>query len=194
MPAEYYQQYLGKPGVNEDIAKFFGMIENIDTNFGTLMKQIEAWGIANNTLVIYIGSDNGGTKGIHIFNAGMRGSKGRPYQGGTRVPCFFRWPDGKIPAGTESSALTSGIDIFSTLAEITGAKLNEQAQKQDEGRSLVPLLKNPKAPWAERTLVHHVGRWDKGKMDRLEIQGVRDSEFPFYAGEQPRTLRPRKRL
>jgi arylsulfatase A-like enzyme len=165
LPEEYYEHYLGKPGVNDTIAKFFGMIENIDTNFGALMKKVDQWGIAENTIVIYLASDNGGTKGIHIHNAGMRGSKGRPYQGGTRVPCFVRWPGGGIPAGEECDALASGMDIFPTLAAITSAKLPDEAQQQVEGRSLLPLLKNPKNEWPYRTLVHHVGRWDKGKAE-----------------------------
>ncbi|MFZ5829485.1 MAG: sulfatase-like hydrolase/transferase, partial [Planctomycetota bacterium] len=45
VPEEYYQQYLGKPGVNEDTAKFLGMIENIDTNFGKLLTKLKEWSI-----------------------------------------------------------------------------------------------------------------------------------------------------
>ncbi len=33
---------------------------------------------------------------------------------------------------------------------------------QVEGRSLVPLIERADAPWAERTLFTHVGRWAKG--------------------------------
>ncbi|QDU88859.1 Arylsulfatase precursor [Pirellulimonas nuda] len=166
LPKEYYQHYLGKPGVKEETAKFFGMVENVDANFGTLLKQLDDWGVADDTLVIYLASDNGGTKGIHVFNAGMRGSKGRPYQGGTRVPCFFRWPAGGIPAGQECDALTSAIDIYPTLAAITGAELSDKMKQQIEGRSMLPLLKNPSAPWPARTLVHHVGRWPKGEVEQ----------------------------
>ena len=178
VPKAYYQQYLGKPGVNEDTAKFFGMIENIDTNFGELLKKLDAWKIADNTLVIYLGTDNGGTAGVSIFNAGMRGGKGSTYQGGTRAPCFFRWPAGGIPAGAECDALSAHIDLFPTLAEITGATLTDEVKKQVEGRSLLPLLKNPKAEWADRTLVHHVGRWAKGmeaesKYKKCAIQNTR---------------------
>jgi arylsulfatase A-like enzyme len=164
VPKEYYQQYLGKPGVSEDVAKFFGMIENIDTNFGALLAKLKEWGIAENTLVIYLGTDNGGfAQACKIFNAGMKGSKGTPYQGGTRSPCFFRWPAGGIPAGAECDALSAHLDLFPTLAEITGATLTAEVKQQVEGRSLLPVLKNPKAEWADRTLVHHVGRWATGK-------------------------------
>ncbi len=139
------------------------MIENIDTNFGVLLKKIDEWNIADNTLVIYFGSDNGGTDGRKIFAAGMKGGKGTVFQGGTRVPTFFRWPAGGIKGGGETAALSDHLDIFPTLAEITGAKLSDEVRKQVEGRSLVPLLKNPKAEWADRTLVHHLGRWAEGK-------------------------------
>ncbi|CAN0341547.1 unnamed protein product, partial [Ectocarpus sp. 4 AP-2014] len=179
LPEAYYQQYLGKPGVKEDVAKFFGMIENIDTNFGKLLKRLDDWGISDETLVIYLASDNGGTKGIHIFNAGMRGSKGRPYQGGTRTPCFVRWPAAGVPAGAECDALSSAMDLFPTLARLTGAELPAKAKQQVEGRSLLPLLKNPQAEWAYRTLVHHVGRWDKGKVEgwKYEKCAIQDSQF-----------------
>ena len=100
---------------------------------------------------------------MKIFNAGMKGGKGTVYQGGTRVPFFVRWPAGGIPAGAECDALSAHLDLLPTLAEITGAKLSDDVKKQVEGRSLLALLKNPKAEWADRTLVHHVGRWEKGK-------------------------------
>jgi arylsulfatase A-like enzyme len=163
LPEEYYQQYLGKPNVSEDLAKYFGMLENIDTNFGVLLAKLKDWGIENNTLVIYLGNDNGATAGRKIFNAGMKGGKTSPYQGGTRSPAFLRWPAGKIPAGTECNALTTHVDLYPTLAEITGAMLSPEVKQQIEGRSLVPLLKNPEAEWADRTLIHHTGRWPAGK-------------------------------
>ena len=45
-------------------------------------------------------------------------------------------------------------DIMPTLLEITGAPLTDQIKQQVEGRSLVPLLKNPAADWEKRILVH----------------------------------------
>ena len=59
-------------------------------------------------------------------------------------------------------ALAAHVDFFPTLAEIAGAKLNDTVHAQIEGRSLLPLLERADAPWAERTLFTHVGRWAKG--------------------------------
>ncbi|MFN5290587.1 MAG: sulfatase/phosphatase domain-containing protein, partial [Planctomycetia bacterium] len=99
--------------------------------------------------------------GVKVFNAGMRAQKGTPYMGGTRVPAFWRWPKG-INGTRDVGSLTAHLDILPTLAEITGAKIPENAKSQVEGRSMVPLLKDSKAPWADRVLFTHVGRWPNG--------------------------------
>jgi arylsulfatase len=157
------------------------MIENVDTNFGKLLAKLNEWGIADNTLVIYLASDNGGSAAAcKIFNAGMRGSKAMPYQGGTRAPCFFRWPAGGIPAGTECDALTAHIDLFPTLSSIAGATVSDEVKKQVDGRSLLHLLKNPDSDWPERTLIHHVGRWGKGQSpedSKYKECAIQDSRF-----------------
>jgi arylsulfatase A-like enzyme len=178
LPEEYYQHYVGKPGVSADTAKFFGMLENIDTNFGQLLEKLDEWKIADNTLVIYLATDNGGTAGRKIFNAGLNGGKGSVYQGGTRAPCFFRWPKGGVPAGVETDKLSAHLDIFPTLAEIAGVKLAGKVKRQVEGRSMLPLLKDVAAKWPDRTLVHHVGRWRAGaaadsKLGKCAIQNSR---------------------
>ena len=136
------------------------MIANIDDNVGRLLAKLKAWGIERDTLVIFM-NDNGGTVGVPVFNAAMRGAKGSPWLGGTRAASFWRWP-GTLAAG-DIDALAAHIDVLPTLAEIAGVKLSGVVAQQVEGRSLVPLLKDPKTPWPDRTLVTHVGRWERGR-------------------------------
>ena len=179
MPNEEYKKFLGThPKMTVEVAKVYWEVENIDRRVGEMISQLEKWGIADETLFIYIASDNGNSRGHQIYNAGMKGHKGQPYQGGTRVPAFFRWPGGGIKGDSESAALTSQMDIMPTLLEITGAHLTDQIKQQVEGRSLVPLLKNPAADWEDRYLVHHVGAWEQGqaaqsKHERVSIQNKR---------------------
>jgi arylsulfatase len=137
------------------------MIANIDDDLGQLMAKLAAWGLEQNTLVIFM-NDNGGTAGVNVFNAGMRGSKASPWLGGTRAASFWRWPGMLKPA--EVDKLAGHIDLFPTLAEIAGVKLSGDLVQQVEGRSLVPLLQEPTAPWPERVLVTHVGRWERGQV------------------------------
>ena len=151
-------RYAGKvKGTN--VAKFFGMIANIDDNVGRLLAALRDWGLERDTLVIFM-NDNGGTVGTGLFNAGMRGAKNSPWLGGTRAASLWRWPARIEPA--DVSALTAHVDVFPTLAELAGAKLSRRVKTQVEGRSLVPLLENPRAPWADRILITHCGRWPKG--------------------------------
>ena len=174
-PPEYEQPYVGK--VPPNVAKFYGMITNIDDNFGRLTGQLKEWGLERDTLVIFM-TDNGSATGAQFFNAGMRGNKGTPYQGGTRVPALWRWPAG-FDGGGDVDKLTAHIDIFPTFAAITGAKIPEKYAGQVEGRSLLPLLKDSKSDWTDRVLVTHVGRWERGKAAAAKYSAcsIRNSRF-----------------
>jgi arylsulfatase A-like enzyme len=152
------QRYAGRVK-NPNAAKFFGMIANIDDNVGRLLGQLKDWGIERDTLVIFM-NDNGGTAGVSVYNAGMRGSKNTPWLGGTRASSFWRWPGTLKPGAVDR--LAAHIDFFPTVAEIAGAKLSDAVKRQVEGRSLVPLLRDPKVEWPDRMLFTHIGRWPKG--------------------------------
>ncbi len=174
-PPDYEARYTGKVPAN--VAKFYGMITNIDDNFGRLMEKLRQWSIERDTLVIFM-TDNGSATGSQTFNAGMRGAKGTPYQGGTRVPALWRWPAG-FAGGRDVKQLTAHIDIFPTLAAITGAEVPIQFAGQVEGRSLLPLLMDSAADWPDRTLVTHVGRWEKGQANAAKYStcSIRNSRF-----------------
>ena len=133
----------------------------IDANVGRLLEKLDDLGIADDTLVVFT-TDNGTAAGGTVFNDGMRGQKGSPYRGGTRVPSFWRWK-GTLPAGVDVPAVTSAIDVLPTLCEIAGATIPPAVAEKVEGRSLVPLLTDASAAWPDRPLVTHVGRWDRGR-------------------------------
>ena len=163
-----------KPDQRADIARFYGMIENIDTNIGRLLVKLDEWGLANDTLVVFT-TDNGTATGARVFNAGMRGMKGTAYRGGTRVPSLWRWP-GTLPAGIDVPAVTAHIDVLPTLCEFSGVAIPPEVAAKVEGRSLVPLLRDAKAPWQDRPLFTHLGRWDRGKMAETAYRQCRVRE------------------
>jgi arylsulfatase len=176
VPAEYEARYKDKVK-QPNLAKFFGMIADIDDNLGRLLDKLKEWGLERDTLVIFM-NDNGGTVGVPFYNAGMRGQKVTPWLGGTRAASLWRWPGTLTPA--DCGRLTAHIDFLPTLAEIAGAKLSDEVARQVEGRSLVPLLRSPSAEWADRTLFTHIGRWPKGaKPDEHKYAGcsVRTSRW-----------------
>jgi len=181
-PEDYAKRHADQ--VPQDVAKFYGMIENIDDNFGKLLEALKTWELENQTLVIFM-TDNGGTIGTSVFNAGMRGKKVTPYEGGTRVPAYWRFPK-HFAEGSESHALTAQIDLFPTLAELVGVPLDGPLQTQVEGRSFLPLLKNPAAEWPDRTLVTHVGRWPRGqaKQAKHTNSSIRDQRFALVNDQE----------
>ncbi len=154
-PPEYEAMYAGK--VTEKEAKYLGMVTNIDDNVGRLLARLKELGRERDTLVIFI-NDNGGTGGCKIFNAGMRGSKGTAYNGGTRAMALWRWP-GHIAPGARPQ-LTAHLDLFPTFAALAGAAVPPELAAQLEGFSLLPLLADAHAPWHDdRILFTHLGRW-----------------------------------
>jgi arylsulfatase A-like enzyme len=177
-PPGLAQSYHEK-GVPEPMASFYAMIENFDHNMGRLMSRLHEWNLHDNTILVFM-SDNGTAAGVARpkpasdsstitgsgsvpepwtgFNAGMRGQKGSPYEGGHRVPCFIRWPAGGIKGGRDIPQLTAHFDLLPTLVEL--AALRVEPLRPLDGRSLVPLLRGLPGTWEERTLFVHVQRED----------------------------------
>jgi len=180
-PEDYIKKYEGQ-GLSPSEMAFFGMITNIDDNLGRLLAKIKEWDIEKNTLVIFM-NDNGGTAGVKVFNAGMRGSKNSPYNGGTRAASFWRWPGTLKPTVVDKLAMHR--DIFPTLAELAGAKVPEEVAAKLDGRSLVPLLADPAAPWADRYFLTHIGRWAKGKAAESKYAGcsVRNQRYNMVSSK-----------
>jgi arylsulfatase len=164
---EKYKQRFAELGWDENLQGRYGMIENIDDNFGMLMQKLDDWNAWDDTLVIFM-TDNGQAgrsaklngKKTDIFTAGFKTGKGSTYEGGTHVPAFWRWK-GKLGEGVDIPALTAHIDLYKTFCDLAAATIPDGIQQID-GRSLLPLLENPQAKWADRYLFVHKGRWAKG--------------------------------
>jgi arylsulfatase len=176
---EVYLDLLEKAGVGDpkrraQLAKFYGMIENIDTNVGRLLAEIDRLGMAGETLVVFT-TDNGTANGSSVFNAGMRGAKGSVWRGGTRVPSFWRWK-GSLPEGIDVPAVTAHLDVLPTVCEIAGVEIPPEIAATIEGRSLVPLLRDATAAWPDRPLVTHQGRWKRGQAAASQFGNVRVRE------------------
>ena len=136
--------------VPANVAYFYASIARVDENLGRLRSFLQAEGLRDNTLLIFL-TDNGTAEGEKIFNAGMRGKKGSPYDGGHRVPCFFHWPAGGFDKPVTVDRLTAHLDWLPTLVDLCALRLPKPIAF--DGVSLKPLLTVPDAPRPERTLV-----------------------------------------
>ena len=160
VPEKYRKMYEGrdypgtKPKQREAIARFFGMIANIDDNLGRLEKFLTQRGLRENTVLIFM-TDNGGTAGVPFYNAGMRGTKVTLWEGGHRVPCFIRWPAGKFRAPGDVDELTEVQDILPTLVELCALPTLGAGF---DGLSLAGLLQGKVQRLPERMLVVNYSR------------------------------------
>ncbi len=85
-------------------------IRELDWSVGELMRELDELGLRDNTIVIFM-SDNGGSWGGN--NGGLKGMKGRTWEGGTRVPFIIRGKD--IPVDKTISTPAWSMDVFPTL-------------------------------------------------------------------------------
>ena len=166
-PEGYVAPFRGLSGLGEGDADVYGMVANLDQNVGKLLGRISDLGLEQNTIVIFL-ADNGPLRqtpdlktpyemdvcaeyGItDRYNMGLRAGKTSVYEGGIRVPCFFRWP-ARLPAGSEMDRLSAHIDILPTLIDLCGVAPPLKARF--DGRSLAPLLEGKSTESPERQVV-----------------------------------------
>jgi arylsulfatase A-like enzyme len=121
-------------GISERRAKLVALIEHLDAGVGKVMKALQETGLSDNTLVIFT-SDNGGQLSTGATNGPLRAGKGDMYEGGIRVPMCAAWP-GKIQAGSRSDRVTLTMDLFPTICEAAGVRIEHQI----DGGSILPTL------------------------------------------------------
>ena len=107
--------YPDTPLVREELARHYDNIADMDAQVGEILTQLEADGLAENTVVFYW-SDHGD---------GVPRAKRSLYDSGLRVPLMIRWPRSLAPPfapGTVSDELVSAIDLAPTTLTVAGAR------------------------------------------------------------------------
>ncbi|HEY1111494.1 MAG TPA: sulfatase-like hydrolase/transferase, partial [Opitutaceae bacterium] len=138
VPEQYAKPYRDR-GVAERLSNYLGAVTCMDESIGKVLRQIEARGETQDTLVLFI-SDNGGSG--NGGNAPLKGQKGTMWEGGLSVPLLAKWP-GKLPAGKVTDEFLTTLEFFPTIAAATGAKV-PQGVKLD-GFDMLPVLRGDKA-------------------------------------------------
>ncbi len=147
-----YAEPYREMGLPDDLAKFYGMITNIDENVGRLINKLQEINLEKDTIIIFM-SDNGGATGVSYYNAGMRGHKGMVYEGGIRVPCFIRWAGTLDPK--DINHIAAHIDVLPTLLD--ACHVPKPVGASFDGVSLLPLMLGEEAEWPDRALFFQRG-------------------------------------
>ncbi|MBK1879836.1 sulfatase [Pelagicoccus mobilis] len=159
---------LGKE--NSDLRRdymqaYHACVSFIDTQIGLVLDALEKSGQADNTIVI-LTSDHGFQLGEHFL-----WGKVSLFDICDRVPFLVRAPGYTTP-GTSSEGLLELIDIYPTLAELCGLNAPEYLQ----GRSLVPMLKDPNKKL--RDYSYTVVERDEGLGKAIRDERWRYSKWP----------------
>lgn len=117
------------------------VIAELDWCVGRILAALDRHGLTRNTLLVFT-SDNGavvddgyqddaaGKLGSHRPNGPLRGGKYSRFEGGTRIPFIAHWP-GRVKPGV-SGALVCQVDLFSSVAALTGAGVQPGAAPDSE--------------------------------------------------------------
>lgn len=114
-PARLLEKYKDRTP-SEHVAKYWAMIEWFDETIGDLLKNLDAQGVADNTIVVYV-TDNGWIQNTAAPKYAPK-SKQSQYDGGLRTPILVRWP-GKVRP-QKSAELAMSIDFMPTLLKAAG--------------------------------------------------------------------------
>ena len=111
-----HYESLGLPAT---VAKYYAMCEWFDETCGQLIEHLEARGVRDNTLIVYV-TDNGWIQSPDKNGYAPR-SKQTPYEGGVRTPIMFSWPARLKPA--ERPELVTSLDLAPTMLAAAGAEI-----------------------------------------------------------------------
>lgn len=193
----FIDRYKGDDSKPDNAKGFATLIEGMDKSLGDILDHLTEKGIAENTLVIFMG-DNGtglflGTDRDYCSSAPLRGMKGTEFEGGIRVPCIISWAapgkgaaQEKLPIKSNSTCedVASICDIYPTVAKIVGADI--PSDHLVDGQDIRPLLSGGHNGHRDEFLMHfpheHRGSyftvWRNGKWKLIYYYNPTHPENP----------------
>jgi len=121
------------PLIRRELAQYYDEIARFDGHVGLIRAELEKQGVLDSTFVVYL-SDNG---------MPFPRAKTTLYDSGIHTPLIIRYPP-LVRPGSVQKGLVSTIDVPVTILELAGVK-----QDTTEGRSLLPMLRDPAAEGRE---------------------------------------------
>jgi arylsulfatase A-like enzyme len=147
---------------------YYACVSYTDAQIGRVLAELDRLGLRDSTIVLLWGD--------HGWNLGEHGlwCKHCNFETSLHSPLIVCGPG--IKAGTRTNALTEYLDIYPSLCELCELPLPGHLQ----GKSFVPLLKNPDLPW-KKAVFSRFQDGDSVKTDRYRYTQWRDKDGKMYA-------------
>jgi len=144
----------------------------VDEGVDRIMSLLETVGKLDNSFVFFV-SDNGMMNGEHRWY-----SKSLPYEESIRVPLIVRGRG--IPQGEQRVGLVTNVDWAPTIMELTGVSPGLVM----DGRSLLSLIKDARAPWRTAILLDGDYGSDRRPYSGLRTATLKYIEYKDSGGER----------
>ena len=154
--------------------KYCETLTAMDRDIARLLEEVDTMGLANNTVVIYMG-DNGMQWGTHDCH-GIR----EAYEDSLRLPLIVRAPGLMAGPGSKRRQMVLNIDIGPTLLDMAGLDVPADM----DGQSLVPFLEDPLAPGREAFLIEF---WRYFPENTPSYTGLRTHRYKYIEFERGRS-------
>ncbi len=182
-PVLPHPDFEGKSGYGY----YTDLLMQTDHYLGEMLKALDRLGVAENTIVVFC-ADNGpehpdnGDGEYTGWTGPWRGTYFTAMEGGIRAPFIVRWPK-HIPAGRVSDEIVHIVDMFSTIAGLTGAQVPQDRIIDGVDHSAFFLGKTEKS--AREGFLIYVGnqltawKWRKWKVHFVWQPTKYDPRQPF---------------
>ena len=159
---------------------YYALTYRMDLLIGQVLDCLEQLGLDDNTLVVYT-TDHGD-------QLGERGLwwKHTLFEDSAKVPLLMRWhAHGKpvLPAGERRAHVVNLIDVAATMVDALQAPALPHAQ----GKSFLPVARDPHAPWTDETFTEHctdtVPAWTGGRTVQQRMVRSGRWKLIYYHGE-----------
>ncbi len=131
----------------------------LDHQVGVIMDKLEAMGMTQNTIVIFLPDHN------------TEPAKASCYEKGIRIPMIIKWP-GRITPSSKTQARVQTIDLLPTILEMAGAAIPEGYEI--DGESFMPVIENNDRPFKKYIFA-----------ESGYTRSVSDGEFKYIAFRYP---------
>lgn len=158
--------YHGQMDFDTFYRRYCETLLSVDESIGRVIKYLEDNGLAEDTLVMYMG-DNGFVFGEHGLI-----DKRHMYEESMRVP-FLAWCPGTIKGGSVIEELVQNIDVGPTIMDLAGLEVPERM----DGQSFLPLLQGKKTAWRDAAFYEYY--WERNFPHTPTTHGVRTDRYKY---------------
>jgi iduronate 2-sulfatase len=162
----------------EMIRAYYASTSFVDAQVGRVIDELDRLKLRDKTIIVFWGDH-----GYHLGEKGKWSKAYSLYEIATRLPLIIAVPDGKAQV---TERVVESLDLYQTLADLCGLPRPPAI----EGRSLAPLLRNPKTTWnypafsvvqfqgklgeSVRTERWHYVEWDEGRAGSMLLDAIND--------------------